>query len=271
MKAKTRVTGSRDRTAERAEGAPLRFEPLTDRTWPAFEALFGERGACAGCWCMYWRMARREYDAQRGAGTKRAMRRLVTKGRPTGVLAFEGSRAVGWCAIAPREDYPVLARSRILSPVDDQPVWSVVCFFVEKSSRRKGITAALLRAAAEHARKHGARIVEGYPVDPMGKQKVDTFVYTGLAPAFRKAGFVEIARRSETRPIMRLSLGGLSLQGYGGQLLVADRQLQVAAYDTRGDLQFAGLVPGEQTVPQRIFHQWLKNQLGHQGVFCFRR
>lgn len=195
-------------TGSALHSGALRFEPLTARNWQVFETLFGEKGACAGCWCMYWRMSRKEYDAQRGAGTKRAMKRLVTAGKPTGVLALEGGRAVGWCSIAPRSDFPVLGRSRILRPVDDVPVWSVVCFFVEKSSRRKGVTTALLRAAVAHAAKHGARIVEGYPVDPMGQNKVDTFVYTGLAPAFLAAGFVEVARRSETRPVMRYEIPG---------------------------------------------------------------
>jgi len=119
-------------------------------------------------------------------------------------LARVCGRPVAWCAIAPREAYCVLEHSRILKRVDDRPVWSVVCFFVAKHFRRRGLTTKLLDAAAAYAGKHGARIIEGYPVDPKpGTRSVDVFVWTGLASAFRKAGFEEVQRRSPTRPIMR--------------------------------------------------------------------
>jgi GNAT superfamily N-acetyltransferase len=90
-----------------------------------------------------------------------------------------------------------------MAPVDDRPVWSVVCFFVDRAARRSGATSALLRAAVEHAGRRGARIVEGYPLDARGKRLPDTFAWFGLASAFRKAGFREAARRSPTRPVMR--------------------------------------------------------------------
>jgi GNAT superfamily N-acetyltransferase len=183
----------------------LRIADLTPEAWPAFEELFGMRGACGGCWCMFWRQPRKLHDAERATGTtKRRMKNLVTDGRPTGVLAFDGPRAVGWCAIAPRADYPTLARSRILRPVDDAPVWSVVCFYIDRAYRRKGLTVALLDAAVAYARERGAKVVEGYPVEPRDGKGVDTFLYTGVSSAFRKAGFVEVARRSETRPVMRI-------------------------------------------------------------------
>jgi GNAT superfamily N-acetyltransferase len=90
--------------------------------------------------------------------------------------------------------------------VDEQPVWSVVCFFVARSQRRKGLTVELLKAAVDYARANGARIVEGYPVEPKAGKAPDIFVYTGLLSAFKQAGFTEILRRSETRPIMRYYL-----------------------------------------------------------------
>jgi GNAT superfamily N-acetyltransferase len=105
-----------------------------------------------------------------------------------------------------REEFPTLGRSRILKPVDDQPVWSVVCFFVTRGQRRKGLTVQLLKAAIEYARSNGAKIIEGYPVEPRGRKSPDVFVYTGLSSAFKKAGFTELLRRSETRPIMRYNL-----------------------------------------------------------------
>jgi GNAT superfamily N-acetyltransferase len=93
----------------------------------------------------------------------------------------------------------------VLAPIDDQPVWSVSCLFVLKPFRRRGLSVQLLRAAAEYARTQGARIVEGFPVEPP-KSLPDVFVWTGLASACRQAGFVEAARRSNQRPVMRRTL-----------------------------------------------------------------
>src|SRR5262245_35042174 len=197
------------RSAEPVRRPRFTFHPLTPDRWEDLETLFGPRGACAGCWCMYWRLKRSEYVAGSGDGNRRAFRKIVRGGEVPGILAYAGGEPIGWCAFAPRESYPALGRSRILKPVDDEPVWSVTCFFVKREYRRKGVTSALLDAAAAWAVRKGARLLEGYPVEPRGgkmprQQKLpDAFVWTGLAPAFRKAGFVEVARRSETRPIMR--------------------------------------------------------------------
>lgn len=184
----------------------LRFHPLTAARWRDVEKLFGERGACGGCWCMYWKLMRPQYEKQKGAGNKRALKKLVASGEVPGVLAYHREEAVGWCALAPREKYPRLANSRILQPVDEQPVWSVTCFFIKKEYRRQGVSTALLQAAAQHAKKRGAKILEGYPVEPQKGMMADTFVWTGLASTFSKAGFKEVLRRSETRPIMRYYL-----------------------------------------------------------------
>ncbi len=184
--------------------APLRFRPLTPERWPDLERLFGARGACAGCWCRWFRLARAEFERAQGAGNRAALHALVESGPPPGIVAYAGEEPVGWCALAPRSAYPLLARSRILKPVDDAPVWSIVCFFVARGWRRRGTTVELLRAATRYAREQGARVVEGYPVEPKAGATADTFAYHGLASAFRRAGFTEVARRSETRPIMRL-------------------------------------------------------------------
>ena len=133
------------------------------------------------------------------------MQRLAKAGAKPGLLAYADGQPVGWCAVAPREEYERFATSRVLKPVDDQLVWSVTCFFIARTYRRWGLTRQLLDAAAEFAMRQGAKILEGYPVEPRRDQP-DAFVYTGLASAFRKTGFKEVARRSPSRPIFRRQL-----------------------------------------------------------------
>ena len=182
------------------------FYPVTKENWKDFENLFGEKGACAGCWCMYWRMRRKEYDNLHGAGTKKKMENIVTNGTIPGILAYDNDNPVGWCSVAPREDFPVLENSRVLKRIDDKPVWSVVCFFISKDYRRKGLSVELLNAAKNFVKNNNGKILEGYPVEPKSGKTADVFAWTGLASAFRKVGFKEIVRRSETRPIMRYSI-----------------------------------------------------------------
>jgi GNAT superfamily N-acetyltransferase len=184
----------------------LQFRPLTQDRWPDLEALFGERGACGGCWCMFWRLGRSQFDAQKGAGNRKGFKRLVASGRVPGILAYDGEAPVGWCAVEPREEYTRLERSRVLAPIDDTPVWSVTCLFVRRDYRRCGVSIELLRAAVAHVKRQGGQVVEGYPVEPAGGQTADAFAYTGLASAFRQAGFTEAARGSPSRPIMRFEI-----------------------------------------------------------------
>jgi GNAT superfamily N-acetyltransferase len=181
----------------------IECHPLTPERWKDFETLFGPKGACAGCWCMWWRLKQSTWKENQGDGNRRAMQALIRKGTSPGILAYVGDTPVGWCAIAPREEYPRLAGSRILAPIDDRSVWSVTCFFIKRDYRRHGITARLLEAAVRHARASGARIVEGYPVIPKSENAPAVFAYTGILSAFEKAGFREVARRSAGRPIMR--------------------------------------------------------------------
>lgn len=185
----------------------LQFHPLTPDRWIDFEGLFGTRGACGGCWCMYWRLTSAEFNAAKGEGARKLMKELVDTGEIPGLLAYQNEEPIAWCSIAPREHFGRLARSRILKPIDDLPVWSIVCFFVKRSVRRLGVSEQLLRAAAEDVASRGGKILEGYPVEPKKEEMPDVFAYTGLSSAFLKAGFTEVARRSETRPIMRLNLG----------------------------------------------------------------
>ena len=183
----------------------IRVLPATPDRWSDVAALFGPRGACAGCWCMWWRLSAAEWRRGKGDANRRALRRRVDSGEPPGLIAYERDVPIGWIALAPREAYPRLAASRSLQPIDDVPVWSITCFFVAKSHRRRGVSTMLLRAAADHARRQGASMLEGYPV--VAKTTLpDAFAWTGLPQAFQKAGFEEVARPSASRRVMRRAL-----------------------------------------------------------------
>jgi GNAT superfamily N-acetyltransferase len=181
----------------------LLFAPLTPDRWLDLESLFGPKGACGGCWCMYWRLSRKAFEAQKGQINRLALRTLVEQGVITGILAYIQDQAVGWCGMAPREQFPTLGRSKILKPVDDLPVWSINCFYISRPFRKRGITIKLIEAAVAYAHHKGAAVIEAYPVEPKGNKVPDVFAYTGLLSAFIQAGFKEVARRSETRPIVR--------------------------------------------------------------------
>ncbi|HWR84338.1 MAG TPA: GNAT family N-acetyltransferase, partial [Candidatus Deferrimicrobium sp.] len=141
-------------------GRKLVIAPLTRDRWQDFEKLFGERGACGGCWCMAWRIARSQFKKQKGSGNRRAMKKIVDSGEIPGILAYADGEPIGWCSVAPRENFPVLDRSRVLARLDDQPVWSIVCLFIARPWRRAGVSVDLLKAAVTFARQNGAKIIE---------------------------------------------------------------------------------------------------------------
>jgi ribosomal protein S18 acetylase RimI-like enzyme len=185
----------------------LQFLPVTPDRWGDLEQLFGPHGAYAGCWCMWWRLSRAEFGRQSGEQRKAGLRGLVDSGQVPGILAYLDGKPVAWVSVAPRETYPSLERSRTLKRVDDQPVWSIVCFFVAKPYRGLGLMVELLLGAVAYAAQRGAQIVEAYPVDPGGRAvHGNTEGYMGLVSAFRKAGFVEVARRSPRQAVMRYYL-----------------------------------------------------------------
>jgi len=181
----------------------LKFHPATARRWKDLEALFGQNGACAGCWCMWWKQSGSEFERQKGERNKRALKRIIDSGKTPGLLAYDKNRPVGWCAIEPREAYPRLERSRSLKRFDDNPVWSLVCFFVAKDYRKKGVSVELLKGVIAYAKQKGAKIIEGYPAVTNNKKLPDPWVWTGLLSTFLKAGFKDVLRRSKSRPIMR--------------------------------------------------------------------
>jgi GNAT superfamily N-acetyltransferase len=131
---------------------------------------------------------------------------LVQSGEEPGLLGYLNGEAVGWCAVAPRDQYSALARSRVLKPVDDKPVWSVSCLLVRKSERRQGVSVRLLQETISFVRDRGGTIVEGYPVEPKSGDVPGVFAWTGLVSAFLQAGFHECHRHSPSRPIMRFEI-----------------------------------------------------------------
>ena len=183
-----------------------KFYTVTKENWKDFEKLFGVKGACAGCWCMYWRTSSSQWKKQQGTGNKRAIKKLIFSDTIPGILAYDNDQPIGWCSVAPRNEFIKLDNSKILKPVDDKIVWSIVCFFIEKNYRRKGVSVDLLNAAKKYVKSKRGKIIEGYPVEPKENKYPDTFAYTGLASAFAQTGFKEIIRRSETRPIMRYNV-----------------------------------------------------------------
>jgi GNAT superfamily N-acetyltransferase len=184
----------------------LEVHPLTRDRWNDLVELFGRRGASVPrhCWCMYYRKSGSS-DQPSAEKNKRALRGLVGRPVAPGLIAYEDGSPVGWISLGPREDYAKLQRSPVMKPVDDKPVWSIVCFFVDAGARGKGVTRALLEASIDYARSHGATLLEAYPIDKPVAGHPDT-MWFGPRGLFDDAGFKEVARRKETRPVMRKSL-----------------------------------------------------------------
>jgi GNAT superfamily N-acetyltransferase len=187
--------------------AQLEVHPLTADRWDDLATLFDRPGDPKGCWCMFYRVRGREFERRWGAGNRAAFREVVTEGPPPGLLAYRDGAPVGWCAVAPREAYPRILNSPTIKPLDDQPAWAVVCFYVVRGERQGGIAATLLDAAVAFAAEHGAAAVEGYPKDTEGARKHANEMFVGSMSMFTDAGFTEVGRRSPTRPIMRRMVG----------------------------------------------------------------
>jgi GNAT superfamily N-acetyltransferase len=188
----------------------MRYEvvPATPDLWPKLERLFGRAGASNGCWCMYWLLGP-EYH-RRDRTLNRDELRASTEGESPGLLAFatdpaDAEGAVGWVRLTPRSELAWLNRTRYLEAIDDSPVWSVPCFFIARTHRGQGVSDALLVAAVETAQQRGAPAVEGYPVDPAVPGATKN-AFTGYLPVFLRNGFTEVARRRESRPIVRRAL-----------------------------------------------------------------
>ena len=186
--------------------SPLSIHPVTPDRWDDVAELFGPSGAYGGCWCMFNRETNREFEKCKGDENRRRLRQLVAEERIPGLLAYRDRTPVGWVSVAPREEYGRLQRSPVSKPVDDVPVWSITCFVIDRHHRDEGVATALLNAAVDYARARGAVAVEGYPVEPRKDRMPDIYAWRGVPSMFSASGFEEIARRSETRPLMRREL-----------------------------------------------------------------
>jgi GNAT superfamily N-acetyltransferase len=180
------------------------IEPLTKNNWNKFVRLFGEKGACGNCWCMYYRLSNADFkEGKYEDGNKRAIREIVREGKPAGLLGLVEGAAIAWCAFAPREDFIRLEKSRVHKRIDKKPVWSIPCFFIARNFRRSGVSEQLLKGAIRYARDSGIKILEAYPAIPTQEPLPDSFAWIGLYKSFERAGFEIVDRTSRNRPMVR--------------------------------------------------------------------
>ena len=183
---------------------PTAFAPLTASTWDDFEQVMGcDQGGEGGCWCTWWRVARSEWERLGRTRRKHLIQQLVFEGRPLGVIGYNEGVAIGWCAVAPAGDYPVLARSPVAAPSMQAGDWFVSCFFVKAGHRRGGAMQLLLQHAVDYARAQG-KAIEACPRDGIaGSGAGDLFV--GKTDVFLAFGFKEVHRKKRDRPLLRLT------------------------------------------------------------------
>ena len=187
----------------------LTVRPLTPERWPDLEALFNAKGCSVarGCWCMFYRRSGARGQLPKGTTESQAnraeLKALVDSGEPPGLIGYHGKVPVGWVSIGPRDDYAKLRRSPLMKPVDDLPVWSIICFVVPSQYRRQGVARSLLDGAIAYAKKRGATLLEAYPVDKPDRSSDDA-MWFGAKSMYDAAGFKEVARRKTNRPIVRI-------------------------------------------------------------------
>jgi GNAT superfamily N-acetyltransferase len=185
--------------------ADLDVQPLTKARLPDLAALFDEGGDAKTCQCAFWRVPGSGWQDWTKAKNRAVLASLAGRDPAPGLVAYRDGRTVGWVSVGPREDYARLERSKVLARIDDKPVWSIVCFFVDARARGRGVSEALLKGAIDYARSEGATMLEAYPIDKKERSHSD-FMWSGAKGMYDRAGFKEVARRKETRPVMRRSI-----------------------------------------------------------------
>ncbi|RKX26100.1 MAG: GNAT family N-acetyltransferase [Candidatus Zixiibacteriota bacterium] len=188
----------------------LTARELTTTDWPHIKKLFGDKGACGGCWCMHWRIPRggKMWETAKGAPNRKAFHRLVKTGKACGILAFDGDEPVGWCSFGLRSDFPRTETIKAYRRADIDGVWSINCFYLAKEHRARGLGSLMAEAAVKAIRKRGGGMIEAYPVTLTkdGKKLPAAFSFTGPEIVFQRLGFKEIQRLSPSRPLYRLKL-----------------------------------------------------------------
>jgi len=195
-------------TKRERSAAEVTVRPATPERWDDVVDLFerpGPRGGTpqtSGCWCQFWHLRGKAYWSGHGARNRSRLEAEIREGGEPALLAYLDGAPVGWCRLGPRKSFERLEHSPKLARLDDEDVWSVVCFYVHPSAKRTGVASALLDAAMARAAGHGARVLEGYPVAE-GHMNIDA--YTGYLPMFLAAGF-EAVRAAGRRTIVRRAL-----------------------------------------------------------------
>ena len=180
-------------------GPSFDFRPVTQDRLADLSQFSQQHGKFRYCSCMRWRLRSTEFRQSTKEDRVAMLEQRVCHNIPVGILAYSNDVPVGWCSIAPRDTYAALGVSRVLPPIDDTPVWSVVCFFIDAKFRHQQLTVKLLRAAVEYALSHGAPAVEGYPVPADSP----SYTYMGTPPTFLKAGFHDVTPSGQKRRVMR--------------------------------------------------------------------
>jgi GNAT superfamily N-acetyltransferase len=180
----------------------LKIKPLIPANWHDFEQLFGTKGAYGGCWCMWWRLSRKEFEKGHGEQNKAAMHAIVRGGTVPGIILYKDGQPAAWCSVAPREHYSALERSRLLKRRDDDPSWAIVCLFVDRKYRRQKLGLRLIEGAIQYVRDNGGSRIEAYPTIPRSRNVPPVSSYMGFPDLFRAAGFEEVAVVSPSRMIM---------------------------------------------------------------------
>jgi GNAT superfamily N-acetyltransferase len=198
-------------TPSRSAATDITIVPLTPARLDDLATLFEQGGDPKWCWCSYFRVRGRSWANATSEQNRTLLGGLADRAPAPGLVAYRAGQAVGWVSLGPREDYERLAYSTVLAPIDDRPVWSIVCFVVGRRERGKGVAGALLDASVEHARANGATTLEAYPADTGGARISSASAYHGTLSMFERAGFAVVARRqfnkaSPVRPIVRLEL-----------------------------------------------------------------
>lgn len=184
----------------------MEIHPLTPDRWNDLETLFGKQGAWYGCWCMWWRLAGKDFEALPPQQRRNALREIVEAGHEPGLLAYSGEKPIGWCSVAPRREFARISpRARVYKPMDDEPAWSILCFYIHAKHRGQGVAKALLNAAIPFAAERGAPMLEGYPRIAEAPAN-DGSLFVGTLSMFLDAGFEEVARVQPYRAYVRRKL-----------------------------------------------------------------